>query len=176
MSTMVILLFIQQAIQANRNNDPVRHEPDRDFPIFSDFSDCLGGIIFFIIFGTTKHALDTWGYLLSCGCIRTRLERRRRRYDPRAERLGSTSSSLGRWTTGAMTLQEAMDVDLESNLSTLTSLPIDSTLTLPVPPMHETHLTMLDPAGLVVVSPHSVHPLVTVPSSIYTPDFKNYPK
>ncbi|KAG9071080.1 hypothetical protein KI688_008623 [Linnemannia hyalina] len=84
---IVIMLFAQQVIEAkdNTKNDPARRGPDRDFPIFSDFSDSVGGISFFIIFGTTRAALDTLGYLLSCGCIRTRLERRRHRHDPRAE-------------------------------------------------------------------------------------------
>ncbi|KAF9546703.1 hypothetical protein EC957_009463 [Mortierella hygrophila] len=187
---IVIMLFAQQVIEAkdNTNNDPARREPDGDFPIFSDFSDSVGGIIFSIIFGTTRAALDTLGYILSCGCIRTRLERRRHRHDPRAVRLMSTSSSLGRRTTGAMTLQEAMmDVDLESNLSTLTSLPADTSPTslLPLLPptmqemystMQEMHSTMLFPTA--AMSPYVIHPLVAVPAQIYNPgpDFKNYPK
>ncbi|KAF9139811.1 hypothetical protein BGX30_007452 [Mortierella sp. GBA39] len=197
---IVIMLFAQQVIEAkdNTNNDPAKRGPDRDFPIFSDFSDSVGGIIFFIIFGTTRAALNTLGHLLSCGCIQTRLEQQRHSHDPRAVRLASTSSSLGRRTTGVMALQEAMmDVDLESNLSTWTSLPADTSATSLLPPlpllpptmqemhsamqemhsaMQEMYSTMLVPTA--AMSPYVIHPLVAVPARIYNPDpdFKNYPK
>ncbi|KAG0073817.1 hypothetical protein BGZ90_011268 [Linnemannia elongata] len=117
---IVIMLFAPQVIEAkdNTSNDPARRGPDRDFPVFSDLTDSVGGIIFFVIFGTTRAALDTLEYLFSCGCIRTRLERRRHHHNSRAARLTSTSSSLDKRTTGVMTPLEAMvDVDLESNLS-----------------------------------------------------------
>jgi hypothetical protein len=74
-----------------------------------------------------------------------------------------------------MTLQEAMEVDLESNLSTLTSLPVNTTsLPLSASAVREMHPTMLSPA--LIESPYFVYQLAAVPLSIYTPDFKNYSK
>lgn len=74
-----------------------------------------------------------------------------------------------------------MDVDLESNLSTRTSLPADTSATAPLPPlpptMQEMHSTMLVPTA--ATSPYFIHPLVVaVPAQIYNPDpdLNNYPK
>ncbi|KAK3846141.1 MAG: hypothetical protein J3R72DRAFT_486886 [Linnemannia gamsii] len=132
---IVIMLVVQENIAAKGENskETIELGPNRENPVFSDFTDSLSGIIFFLIFGTTKDALDTMGYIFCCGCI----QRRRRRHhhsrhhgsiDNRAFRLNSTSSSLdrntsmtrtGTGTMSGMTLQEAIGFDLESNMSTL---------------------------------------------------------
>ncbi|KAF9127803.1 hypothetical protein BGW39_005622 [Mortierella sp. 14UC] len=103
---VAIMLVVQENIAAGENSRAaVVSGLNRGSPVFPDFTDSVGGIIFFVIFGTTKDALETLGCLCSCGRIR----RRRRQhpfhdqsdYGNRAFILDSTCSSLGRQTTGA---------------------------------------------------------------------------
>jgi len=190
----VIMAVVEKYIASRALSDT--YEADGEFAIASDFSSSCSGIIFLVIFGSTKDAVKSMRYFLTCGCIRKRMTCFQLKDESRALRLESATSSMGRPPSsgGPCTGRPKCDsigIDLESALSMPTSLSLHGRIsatailpatTTPAPTlspsyspatlqMQQTMTPTLSPALGPIVSPYLIHPhdVLVIPFPIYNP-------